>query len=291
MPLFMCMSGYLYCKTKKEFSWKNYKKFALKKIINLAIPYITFYIVFISINMIFTNSVSNPKEIHDLVNMINSPETVYWFLYALLSIFIIIPILEHILKDNKNYTFIVLIVLKILSIFIKTNIYFIDSIMSYSIYFYLGSFINDKNRFQGKKNSFINIASIGTYFVFSVLFYKIKDNINFYISNLISIIFAIAAIFICVNVFRGGIKLKILTTFKKYTYQIYLLHIIFAAGTRIVLYKIGINNYWLHLIISLLISIYSPLIIAIISEKLKYPNFFFYPTKTLKELKERKQTQ
>ena len=29
IPLFMCMSGFLYCKTKKEFSWENYKKFEL----------------------------------------------------------------------------------------------------------------------------------------------------------------------------------------------------------------------------------------------------------------------
>ena len=39
MPLFFCISGYLYEKNKKDFSWKNYKNFEIKKIINLAVPF------------------------------------------------------------------------------------------------------------------------------------------------------------------------------------------------------------------------------------------------------------
>ena len=94
MPLFMCMSGFLYCKTKRDFSWENYKKFEKKKIINLLIPYITFYMLFIVINMIFGGSVNTKRGIEDVLNIFNNPMPPYWFLYALMSIFIIIPIIE-----------------------------------------------------------------------------------------------------------------------------------------------------------------------------------------------------
>ena len=155
MPVFMCMSGYLYCKKRKEFSWNNYKKFELKKIINLLIPYFTFYLITIGLNMLFSGSVNNKMGIQELKNIINNPISPYWFLYALLSIYIVIPILEKSLKNNKNAVFIVLIVLKVISIFINTNIYFLDSIMEYSIYFYLGNYIVDTNKLISTKKVII----------------------------------------------------------------------------------------------------------------------------------------
>ena len=108
-----------------------------------------------------------------------------------------------------------------------------------------------------------------------------------YLSNFIGIFFAIAGIYVCVNVFRGINKLILLDTFKKYTFQIYLMHTIFAAGARIMLLKIGITNYSIHLIIGLLVSIYIPVIVSIFSKKIKYTEIFFYPIKTITELKER----
>lgn len=288
MPLFMCISGYLYLKTKKEFSWKNYKKFEMKKIINLSIPYFIFYILFILINILFSSSVNNPRSFEDLINMFNSPLAPYWFLYALLSIFIIVPILEKIFKNNKKYVFLVFIILKLLSIFVKTNVYFIDSIMSWAIYFYLSIFFIKKEK-QQNSNIFINIINSMIYIIFgiiySVYFYKIPE----YINEVIRLFFAIIGIYICINIFKNIKKSKILDTFKKYTFQIYLMHTIFAAGIRIILLKLGITNYYIHLIFGLLASIYIPVLISIISEKNKYTNFFFYPVKTIEEIKNRKE--
>lgn len=284
MPLFMCMSGFLYCKTKKEFSWIQYKEFVLKKTINLLIPYLTFYLVFLGINIIFSSSVNTSRGMKEFVGIINNPMPPYWFLYALLSIFIVIPILEKFLK-NKNIVFGGLVLLKIISIFYKTNIYFIDSIMSYSIYFYFGSFIKENDE---KKNALINLFEILIYIFAAVIYYIYKESCNKVLSGLVNIFFSLSGILISVKIFRTTTNSTILDTFKKYTFQIYLTHTIFAAGIRILLLKMNINSYFIHIIIGLISSIYIPVIMAIISNKIKYTNFFFYPIKTIKELKERK---
>lgn len=288
MPLFMCVSGFLYCKSKREFSWKWYKEFELKKFINLVIPYFTFYLIFLGINVIFASSVNSVKGMNELIGMFNNPMPPYWFLYALLSIFIVVPILDHIFKNNKKAVFVLFIILRIISIFLKTNIYFIDSVMSYALYFYLGVFINENSKFEKKKCTLINIFSIIIYIIMSIIYYRHKMLCSKVLTGLINIVFAISGILICINIFRMINSPKILNTFKKYTFQIYLTHTIFAAGIRIVLLKLGVTNYFIQFIIGLIGGIYVPVIMSIISDKIKYTNIFFYPVKTINELKERK---
>ena len=294
MPVFFCISGYLYERGKKEFSWSNYKKFEIKKIINLVIPYVTFYLLFVGINMMFSDSVNNPRGIQDILNMFNNPMAPYWFLYALLSIFIAMPLIEKIFKDKKYIILLVLLLLKVTSIFIKTNIYFLDSIFSNAIYFYIGNFINIKiNNMETKKIKQImyNVLLTIGYLVIAIIIYANIDRINENILELIKIVLAISGTYICISIFRNIKKCKILDTMKQYTFQIYLLHTIFAAGIRIVMFKLGIQNYVIHFIVGLLASIYGPVLVGIICEKTKYLNFFFYPTKTIKEIKEKKKLQ
>ena len=66
------------------------------------------------------------------------------------------------------------------------------------------------------------------------------------------------------------------------------MHTIFAAGIRILMYKIDIDNYYIHLIVGLIFSIYLPVVVAIISNKIKYTNIVFFPIKTVEEIRKEK---
>lgn len=281
MPIFMCISGMLYIKNKKDFTWENYKKFSIKKIINLAIPYFTFYVIFVGLNMLFSRHVNSARGIEDLLKIFNQPIAPFWFLYALLSIFLVIPFLEKILKGNKTHIFFLLLMLKIISIFITTKIYFIDSVMEYSVFFYLGAFFYDKKQ---KTRNYMSVL----YFILALIYYKLRTGLNVNVASLLKIFFAIAGIYVFLNIFRNINKSKILDTFKDYTFQIYLTHTIFAAAFRIILLKLGIINYFIHLITGVLIGIYIPVIVSKLSDKIRYTNFFFYPTKTIEQFRERK---
>ena len=287
MPLFMCMSGFLYCKKKQIFTWKNYKEFEFKKVINLLVPYFTFYLMHIGINMIFSSSVNTSKGIDDIIHIFNNPIAPYWFLYALLSIFIVVPIIEKIFNNNNKMVFAFFCILKLLFLLVQTPIYFINQIMSYGIYFYLGCFISKQKMMKTRKNVLINVFLIICYIGSTVIIYLVKNNINCYIMYFFNIFFAIAGILICTNLFKMIDKSIFLDSFKKYTFQIFVLHTLFAAGVRIILLKIGITNYLLHFIIGMLTSIYIPVLISIISNKILYTNFFFFPLKTIEEIKER----
>lgn len=288
MPLFMCMSGILYLKKAREFSWKAYKEFELKKIINFIIPYLTFYSLFMILNITFASSVNTPRGFNEWIGMINNPIAPYWFLYALLSIFLVIPLVEKIFKNNKKIIFCLFIILKILSVFYNPKLYFIKSIMEHGLYFYLGIFFIEERKKMKTKNKIISCI---LYFLVALGIYQFKEIIYDKIMNLISIIFAVMGIWISIKIFEYINKSIILDTFKNYTFQIYLTHTIFAAGVRVTLFKLGINDYWIHFSIGLLASIYMPVIMSKISEKIKYTDFFFYPLKTIGKLKRRNQKE
>ena len=281
MPLFMCLSGYLYSFKDSKFTTKEYFKFIGKKAVNLLIPYLIFYILYFVLNVAFSSSVNNAKTFDDLVGILNNPMPPYWFLYALLSIFIIVPLIEKVCKNNKNIVMLVLIIVKMASIFFKTKIYFIDIFASYAIYFYLGAFL-DKTKMLNIRNSVIITLA---YYVGAVLLIINNKNIDARIIEWIYILFAILGIYVHVNIFKNIKNSHILNTFKKYTFQIFLMHTIFAAAVRILLMKLGVQNYIIHFIIGIIVSIYIPVIISIIAEKTKILEFVFYPIKTINNIR------
>lgn len=285
MPLFIMISGFLYCKREKINTFCEYKKFVIKKIVNLMVPYVAFYLIFVGINMLFSNSVNTSLGIDNLIGIINNPIAPYWYLYAITSIFIFIPILEKICNYNKKIVFSILIILKILSFFMNIKLYFIDSIIEFGIYFYLGKFISMENI---NKSNLYSLVCIMLYIIIALLYYFIANDVNNCLNEFIRLLLSLGGIYVFVQSFKNVQKSKILDTFKNYTFQIYLMHTIFAAGIRIILLKLGIDNYFIHLIFGLFFSIYIPIFISKISNKIEYTNFFFYPIKTIEELKGRK---
>ena len=278
MPLFMCISGMLYFKKEKINSLSDYLNLIRTKFINLGIPYTTFYIFYMILNNIFSSSVNSPKGFKEWIGFFNNPIPPYWYLYALFSIFVLIPVIELVFKNKRNQIFIFLLILKIISMFLATKIYLIDSFFSWGIYFYLGNFINIQ--ISKNKKCFFNKIWLLVYILLFAFFYQINlENIN---GQLISFILSIIGIVIFINIFKNEKKYIILNTFKDYTFEIFLTHTIFAACIRIVMLKIGIDNYLIHLFIGVIASIYIPVVMSKISKKIKYTEYFFYPIKTYK---------
>ena len=287
MPLFIALSGYLYGLREYRFDKNKYVEFIKKKTINYIIPYLTFYLVYLTINILLSSSVNSPKGINELVGIINNPMSPYWFLYALISLNIFIPKIEKIFKYDRRKVFIVLLVLKVLTCLVNVPVYLIRIFMEYGIYFYFGVFLSKKGFIKSKK---IGIFMIIGFTVFAIVNYIISSQYSY--NNLLSLLFhlafGISGTYMVMNLFENLDNIDLFKSFKKYIFQIFLLHTIFAAGIRIVLLKLGIENYIIHIIFGMIFSIYLPVLVSIICEKMIYPNFFFYPLKTLEEIRKRK---
>ena len=74
----------------------------------------------------------------------------------------------------------------------------------------------------------------------------------------------------------------------RYSFPIYLMHTFFTAGIRIVLQKVGIHSYGVHVAVGILVGVALPVLIAMIMEKTVWLNIVLYPSQTLKKLKQKR---
>lgn len=72
---------------------------------------------------------------------------------------------------------------------------------------------------------------------------------------------------------------KFISFLAKYTMPIFLMHTLFAAPLRSVLFKMGITNCVVHVVMGLVISFVGPIITAWIMKKTKWLELFLYPNK------------
>lgn len=68
----------------------------------------------------------------------------------------------------------------------------------------------------------------------------------------------------------------------QYTMPIFLMHTLFAAPLRTVLFKLGAQNAVIHVVLGIGISIVGPIVAEMVMKKMKWPEFFLYPGKFIK---------
>lgn len=73
-------------------------------------------------------------------------------------------------------------------------------------------------------------------------------------------------------------EIKFLNWFAKYTMPIFLMHTLFAAPCRILLFKMGIRNAAMQTSLGIAISFIGPIVVMRILEKMKL-DFLVYPGK------------
>ncbi|MCD7872526.1 MAG: hypothetical protein LUG21_04375 [Clostridiales bacterium] len=206
------------------------------------------------------------------------PEGQYWYLYALFFLFFITPTFK-----NKNAAVIALI----LSFLMKVLGFFTDgmlsSILSNEIWFVIGMCMSvfEFKKITVRKNLPYSII-LGIIFVLlSIVIYAagIQNRLIGFILGLAAC-FSIVMMIAIIYEHRG--QSKLFGILAKYTMPIFLMHTMFAAGLRAALFKLGIYNSAIHIILGISISFIGPIIAAVIMKKLKFLEFFLYPGKFIK---------
>lgn len=284
VQLFFICSGFLYIFSVKKKNDYKYGHFVLKKLIVLGIPYFTFTTITLLMKMIADDAV-NSKENGLLYTLFINPTAPYWYLYVLFFLFLVIPPFK-----TKKSVSIALIISLALKIIMLTGIlsemplpYFLKGIMNYSIWFVLGMALSAYEYKPNRKYFLFGIVGIILFTALSIVRYCRSYNSETF--NFVLGVIAVTSIFILFS--NSNIKAGKVTGFLiKYNLPIYLMHTIFAAGIRVVLVKIGLNAWYIHIPIGLIATFICPAIAAFIMEKSKYLEIFLYPTKLIKIAKE-----
>lgn len=282
VPLFMFLSGYVYSMLG-GWTYKGSRvKFLKNKFLNLGIPYFVFSASYIIMNSL-VSSANTQNTLWDIVWLWKIPVAQYWFLFALFFLFVIWTILSGSMKNFQILIFMIL--LKYILPFYDFSFGSFEIVLGSCFAFGLGTSITKINieRYTNIKKIaciFIHIIIVSFFILTNISGEIIVDEFEVVLGVLSSI--SLISILIKFSNFKN-----FLLFINKYSFPIYLLHTIFTAGIRILLFKIGIENYFIHIFIGLLLGIVLPFFIAYLSNKHPLLNFFFYPDKNIKLLEKR----
>ena len=274
VALFLFLSGVVYNVTGEWKSKKTKWGFLLYKLYNLGIPYIAFSAIYVLINSLVgeANTGFAPS---DILNIWKTPVAQYWFLYALFFLFCIWTALSGVLK-NWQITIIAVLVGYLAPIF-GISLGSLDVVFYSALAFGIGTFVDFKS-----------LTRLSTWAKYLVVILHIVTGIIFILLNKIEVPF-VKEIMIIFGIYSSIMFISILQNCKaiahlldfinKYSFQIYLLHTIFTAGIRIILLRLNITQWCIHVFFGTAFGLAFSVLAAKIAKKVKCLNFFFFPSK------------
>lgn len=276
VALFLFLSGVVY---KITGEWKNKKtkgEFLLYKLYNLGVPYIAFSVLYVLINSL-VGAANTGFELSDLLNIWKTPIAQYWYLYALFFLFCIWTVFSGLLK-NWQITILAVLV-GYLAPVIGVPLGGLGVVFYSALSFGIGTFVDLKSLTRPPvwAKVLVVVLHITTGVILVLL-----NKIEFQFIKEIMILFGIYSSIMFVSMLQNckGIT-RFLDFVNKYSFQIYLLHTIFTAGIRIILLRLSITQWWIHVLLGTVIGLVVSVLAAKIAKKVKCLNFFFFPSKVL----------
>ena len=267
VPLFFICSGYLYQKLSVVNNVHSWGRNVLKKLLVLGIPYFTFSLATWFLKTLFSSSVNS--KIGGLGDtLFLHPTSPYWYLYALFFLFLTTPTFRS--KQMAIWGLIIALVFKVIGIIGGDGVQVVSYILLNEIWFVIGMCLSifDFRSSLDKVGLLVPTIGGGLFLVLSIIVYMagINQEIVSFLLGLLACGSIVAAI---AKLYEDKNQSVLFGVLAKYTMPIFLMHTLFAAPLRTVLFKLEIQNAAIQVILGIAISFIGPMTAAIIMKKRK----------------------
>lgn len=281
VPLFFVCSGFLYQFHKGGSTPKAHLRSIKKKALALGVPYIVFSSLTLLLKNVFSGEVNNAATpfMHTLLF---EPIAPYWYLYTLFLLFCLIP--RQSSDSNIVGLFIVTTLIKCIYIgcpFCWALPDLVQKVAACAVWFSFGMLLSiDRIRVNILKKR-LGPFGLVIALIVSLLNYRV-ENADRVLQFCLAILFVYSIIDLAVNAKSLAGQASLLSYLGRYFMPVYVLHTICAAGTRSVLFKLGIVSLPMNMVIGLVVSVAVPMAVYQISLAHWWMLFFFEPVKALR---------
>jgi len=255
MPLFFALSGMFF---ERSLSKTTPASFVKSKLQTVLYPFIVWSLIQTSIEVLFSSQTNKGIPINDLFTCLIMPRSVYWFLFALFFINIINVIVFTL---APKYGLLISSLIWLLFFIFKPDLSSFTKTFFNLIYFNFGILLSQQ------KTVFKNILEkkiwmillFGTFVIAEYLYLTLGK--NYWLNALLPA--AVGTLLVMQLSFRWvGTKSSYFITFLgKNSMTIFLMHIIFTSGIRIVLQRVfHVESIVVYILVTTLSGIFIPLI-------------------------------
>lgn len=270
MPLFIFVSGYLFYLTRIDRPMP-YGNMVLDKLKRLGIPYLFFTVIAMVLKTMFSEHMARPSSIslgelvHSIIYPGEGPLSELWFIAMIFWMFILRPVWTFSFT-HKYLPLLYIFLLTILHIYANSiediELLSISSAMKNAIFFYLGLLTRKLNVINEEVRP---IHLFGTLAIFCCAYVLA----NQYDVTLLSAMFGIG-LSIALALLLNRYIPKVFSSFRNYTYQIYLMAIFVQISIKILYRQNIIPSYLASYILCILMGLYVPVTISIIAKKIDF---------------------
>lgn len=267
MPMFIFISGYLFYLTRIK-TGKTYWPTIKDKIIKLGIPYLFFTIFAMVLKSVFSTEMDRPTSItfgelaHAFLYPDDGPVSGFWFLAVIMWCFLFYPLWKALLRNKATVIcgLIVTLALCLTVDFSENNLFCFLKFLSHSFYFFLGA-VACRYGLHEMKTPVLYTVGILSLLIFTLLFI-VHINGAEVITAVMGMLFSISFAQILNNFIPSAFS-----SFRNYTYQIYLMGIFFQIFTKIIFKHYLFDNFFAYTL-CVLSGLYFPVLISIAVKKI-----------------------
>ncbi|MDF7636967.1 acyltransferase [Leuconostocaceae bacterium ESL0958] len=263
MPLFFFLSGIFAIRWVERPAGKALGQ----KLRTLIIPYFIWGVIQAVVMQVFAKSTNNGQGLGNALQLPFMPYAQFWFLYDLFWIFLLYYFTGHVL----HWSFRPLLILALLLFLLSPYLGFWEfwRISYYFLFFVLGTKVLSLGQQLDRVRPGITLIA---YVLLQVAYFEL--DLSKFWQNLLSFAVAMAGILVIIHVSKYLNHWTIDYIGQK-SMVIYVLHIMFTAGSRIFLSKAGLDNLYLQGIVGLLLGVLAPLLVYEITRKMKIEKLLF----------------
>lgn len=282
MPLFIMISGFLFYSTRINTLKWTYWPMMKEKLIRFGIPFVVWTLFAMVIKSVFSSEVERPTTISFsvFINAIlypyNGPMREFWFLGVIIWMFALFPLWKKCL-GNKFIMIITTIVLVLCSfISPNTDLFALNHVFCHISHFWLGLLmakaylyiINQDTEEPFRRwitTFFEGLKGVAAIVTISVVAYYIV--IHFNCPYLPAICGCSLSLGICLLFYKY--LPSTFSSFRNYTYQIYLLGLFAQEVVKIAKLKLNLPFESMY-VVSIFAGLYVPVLISVMVEKINW---------------------
>jgi fucose 4-O-acetylase-like acetyltransferase len=279
MPLFFFLSGLFFISSITK---RGEGGLIISKVDTIIYPYIIWSLIQGGVEYSLDGVTNFSTTIQDIYSLFWLPHDQFWFLYALFLVFLAYTILYRFIA-NVFVLFFISVLMYLFQDLLQSPWGIMNSIYKFGVYFCGGVLFSKYIGVLLKNTNFWWLGTAFILFIGSQWFYHMYLDLDYLSHNgllLLTVgLIAIATVVIFSSVL-AKINFNVIKKIGSYSLEIYLVHVLFGSGFRIIMQKLfGFESSGFHLLFGTMVGIFVSILFVWAAKRFGLSFLFYIPKK------------